>query len=195
MDPRAEPEQIPVHGRDAGERLYFVGREQIAVTEVGRRPIFCLDDMKAQNPALYALVEPVVADLGFELWGLELASAPGRSLLRVYIDSAGGITLDDCARVSRRLAALLDVEDPVRGPYDLEVSSPGLDRPLFSLAQFARYAGREVRIRLRAKIEGRRRLTGRIIEVARESLTIDGDDGRHVVPADMIESARLTAEF
>jgi len=150
--------------------------------------------MLAQNQALYALLDPVVADLGYELWGLERVSAPGRSLLRIYIDSAAGITVDDCARVSRRVAGVLDVEDPIRGPYDLEVSSPGLDRPLFTPAQFERYAGRAVKLRLRAKLDGQRRIAGTIGRVSGESLEIEAGDERYEVPLDLIEQARLVPQ-
>ena len=150
--------------------------------------------MHAQNQAVYALLAPVVADLGFELWGLERVSAPGRSLLRIYIDSAAGISVDDCARVSRRVAGVLDVEDPIRGPYDLEVSSPGLDRLLFPPAQFERYAGRAVRLRLRAKLRGQRRVAGTIGRVSQEMIEIATGEERHEVPMDLIEQARLVPE-
>jgi len=150
--------------------------------------------MHAQNQALYALLDPVVADLGYELWGLERVSAPGRSRLRIYIDSAAGITVDDCARVSRRVAGVLDVEDPIRGPYDLEVSSPGLDRPLFTLAQFERFAGCEVRLRLKAKLDGQRRIAGVIGRVSGDSLEIASGSERYAVPLELIEQARLVPD-
>jgi ribosome maturation factor RimP len=151
--------------------------------------------MHPQNQALYALLGPVVADLGYELWGLEQVSAPGRTLLRVYIDSAAGISVDDCARVSRRVAGLLDVEDPIRGPYDLEVSSPGLDRPLFTPAQFERFVGREVRLRLKAKLNGQRRIAGTIARAGGGSLEIDSGKERCEVPMDLIEQARLVPDI
>jgi ribosome maturation factor RimP len=151
--------------------------------------------MHAQNQTLYALLGPVVADLGYELWGLEQVSAPGRSLLRIYIDSAVGISVDDCARVSRRLAGVLDVEDPIRGPYDLEVSSPGLDRPLFTLAQFERFAGREVRVRLKAKLHGQRRIVGTIAGVSGANVRIVSGTEHHEVPTELIEQARLVPEL
>ena len=150
--------------------------------------------MHAQNQAIYTLLDPVVADLGYELWGLERVSAPGRTLLRVYIDSAAGISVDDCARVSRRLAGVLDVEDPIRGPYDLEVSSPGLDRPLFTPAQFERFAGRAVRLRLRAKLSGQRRIAGIIGRVSGDTLEVAAGEESYEVPLDLIEQARLVPE-
>jgi ribosome maturation factor RimP len=150
--------------------------------------------MHTQSQALHALLDPVVADLGFELWGLERVSAPGRLLLRIYIDSAAGITVEDCARVSRRVAGVLDVEDPIRGPYDLEVSSPGLDRLLFTPAQFERYAGRGVKLRLKAKLRGQRRIAGTIGRVSGESLEIESGEERFDVPIDLIEQARLVPE-
>jgi ribosome maturation factor RimP len=151
--------------------------------------------MNAQVQALYRLLEPVIADAGYELWGMEHIPGPGRSLLRLYIDSAAGITLADCEQVSRRVTGVLDVEDPLPGPYDLEVSSPGLDRPLFTLAQFQRYRGREVRLRLRDRVAGRRRIAGRIDRIAGDSVEILDGDERFVIPADAIERARLVPEF
>ena len=151
--------------------------------------------MNTQVQALHRLLEPVIADSGCELWGVEHLPGPGRSLLRLYIDSAAGITLADCERVSRRVTGVLDVEDPLPGPYDLEVSSPGLDRPLFTLAQFQRFQGRSVRLRLRERLAGRRRIVGRIGSIGSDSVEIIEGEESLVVPAKSIEKARLIPEI
>jgi ribosome maturation factor RimP len=117
-----------------------------------------------------------------------------RSLLRLYIDSAQGVTLADCERVSREVTGVLDVEDPIRGPYDLEVSSPGLDRPLFTLAQVRRYIGRQVRLRLRVKLHGHRQIAGVVAQVLDDALVVDAGSERLEVKWDMVERARLVPQ-
>src|SRR5262245_5534394 len=97
---------------------------------------------------LSELLGPVVADLGYELWELEFAPRAGGGLLRLYIDSPEGISLDDCERVSRAVSETLDVADPIAGHYTLEVSSPGLDRVLRTRAHFERFAGERVRLEM-----------------------------------------------
>jgi len=151
--------------------------------------------MNRQNPILLNLLGPAVAAMGYELWGLELLARGRRSLLRVYVDREGGVTVADCERVSRQLTGVLDVEDPIRGPYDLEVSSPGMDRLLFNLDHFRRYTGHEIRVRLTAKLEGRRQISGRIGEVGGDSVSILEGEKQYSIPADMIEKARLIPQF
>ena len=126
--------------------------------EVGLWPIFYLwcDRMPRESAELRKLLEPAVSALGFELVGVEFVSGR-RGLLRLYIDSEDGVTIDDCQAVSHQVSGLLDVEDPIQGQYSLEVSSPGLDRPLFRAADFERFAGHEVSLRLVAPVEGRRK--------------------------------------
>ena len=140
------------------------------------------------------LIEPVVAALGCELWGIEHTRRGHRSLLRLYIDSNRGVTLADCERVSREVTGVLDVEDPIRGPYDLEVSSPGVDRPLFTLAQLRRYIGNEVRLRLRVKFQGHRQLLGTVEQVEGDAVVINVLDERMQVKWDMVEKARLVPQ-
>ena len=151
--------------------------------------------MHRQNPVLVNLLEPAVSAMGFELWGLEHLSRGRHSLLRVYVDRAGGVTVADCERVSRQLTGILDVEDPIRGSYDLEVSSPGLDRPLFNLDQFRRFAGHEIRLRLKAKVAGRRQISGRINAVGQDSVSIQAGQDQFSIPADMIDKARLVPQI
>ncbi len=151
--------------------------------------------MKAPE-RLQGLLEPVVTGLGYEWVGLEFLSAGARSTLRVYIDLDGGITVDDCERVSRQVSSVLDVEDVIRGHYTLEVSSPGLDRPLFTPEHFRRFAGREVRLQLRDLVQGRRRLDGRLVGIdAGGEVTILADGVEYRIPLANIAKARLKPEF
>lgn len=110
--------------------------------------------MSSKLEQLQALLAPVVEALGYECWGVEFISQGRHSVLRVYIDRPEGILIDDCEAVSRQVSGILDVEDPISGEYTLEVSSPGMDRPLFTLEQFAKHAGEQVKIRLRSPYEG-----------------------------------------
>ena len=161
---------------------------------MGRRPIFCLGQMNHHTNALTLALGPVIERLGLELWGIELLARGRRSLLRIYIDSQSGVTLADCERASREVAGVLDVEDLVRGAYDLEVSSPGLDRPLFTLEQFTRFIGAEISIRLRIKLGGRRRITGKIKAVDAGSVLLDADGDELTIAGDVIEKARLVPQ-
>ena len=147
--------------------------------------------MYRQNQDLVNLVNPVISAMGYELWGLEYIPQGKSSLLRIYIDNESGITVDDCARVSDQVAGVLDVNDPIRGHYDLEVSSPGLDRPLFTLEQFARYQGSDVRLRLRGKLDGRRNFNGRIEEVRDGVVRILDDGNSYSIPGDQIDKANI----
>lgn len=147
------------------------------------------------SEALAALLAPGVEALGFELLAVEWAGAGGQRVLRVYIDGPQGITVEDCADVSEQLSGILDVEDPIPGPYQLEVSSPGADRPLVRPAHFARFRGHEVRVRLRVPRQGRRRWRGRLVASDERGIELEVDGERqHFALAD-IERARLVPEF
>lgn len=147
--------------------------------------------MYKQNKTLVALIEPVVLDLGYELVGIEHLRQGRHSLVRIYIDKEAGITLADCEAVSHQVTGLLDVEDPVQGAYNLEVSSPGLDRPLFTLDQVARHAGRTARLNLGAKLAGRRKLSGRIAGTGEDYVLMEVDGEEIQVPGELIEHARI----
>ncbi|MGI9250509.1 MAG: ribosome maturation factor RimP [Pseudohongiellaceae bacterium] len=121
--------------------------------------------MKHSSARLAELVEPTVNAFGLDLWGVELMTQGGGALLRIYIDAETGVDIEDCERVSRQVSAMFDVEDPIAGEYTLEVSSPGLDRPLFNAEQFARYVGEEVSVRTRTPVDGRRKFRGKILKV------------------------------
>lgn len=138
------------------------------------------------------LLEPAVAAVGCELVGIEYLPNGKQSLLRVYIDKAEGVTVDDCSAVSYQVSGLLDVEDPVPGNYTLEVSSPGLDRPLFQARDFERFAGQEVKIRMRFPIDGQRNFRGLLQGLQEQQVVIEGQDGKRVnLPLDQVEQARL----
>ena len=147
--------------------------------------------MRIDSGDLRRLIEPVVEAMGYELWGYDFRSGLKRALLRVYIDKQGGITLDDCTRVSHQLSGVLDVDDPIKKPYALEISSPGLDRPLFNEAQFRRYQGEKVMVKLRWMIEGRRKFVGDLHGVSAGAITIKEGDVTYLVPLNAIERARL----
>lgn len=146
------------------------------------------------SEALTALLEPVVAGLGYELVGLEHLQGRGAGMLRIYIDHPAGITLEDCERVSRQVSAVLDVEDPIAGAYRLEVSSPGVDRPLFTPAQFASHRGERVRVQLRRLVAGRRRLTGSLVSVEESGIGVEEAGQLHEVSFEDIERAHLAPE-
>ncbi len=147
---------------------------------------------------LAELARSVVEPMGYELVGVEQAQrggSHGGAVLRVYIDAEQGITLDDCAAVSHQLSGVLDVEDPIPGHYDLEVSSPGLDRPLFGVGHYERFRGRRAKVRLGAKLEGRRHFEGLLAGVVGDCLRLEGEGRMFELPLAMIESARLVPEF
>jgi len=144
--------------------------------------------------ALAARLAPLVEGLGYELWELEYAPGRGNGLLRLYIDAAAGITLDDCERVSRAVSEVLDAEDPIPGHYTLEVSSPGLERPLRTAGQFARFAGQTVYVETVRAIEGRRRFKGPLAAVAGGTIEVDADGKRWTLPLGGIRKAHLAPQ-
>ena len=121
------------------------------------------------------LIEPTVTALGLELWGIEHLQQGKYSLLRIYIEREAGVAIEDCEQVSKQVSALLDVEDSIAGEYTLEVSSPGLERPLFSARQFSQYIGSEVKLRLHSPIQGRRKFKGKIVVVEGDSIRLQAD--------------------
>jgi ribosome maturation factor RimP len=151
--------------------------------------------MTQASAALLALLEPVVSGLGYELVGVEHVAAGRQGVLRVYIDAPAGIAVDDCERVSRQVSALLDVEDPIPGAYALEVSSPGLDRPLFGARDFSRFAGQRARIRLRAPLSGQRNFKGVLRGVVGDNVLVLVDDREMSLPLDQVEKANLVPEL
>jgi ribosome maturation factor RimP len=165
---------------------------------MGFMPIFylcCGVFMASIQERLTELFEPAVSALGCELWGLEYLTQGRRALLRVYIDKAGGVGVEDCERVSRQVSSLLDVEDPIRSEYTLEVSSPGMDRPLFRLEQFQANVGERVALRLRQPFEGRRKFTGLLKTVENEEIVLEVDDEEYLLPYELIDKANVVPQF
>lgn len=151
--------------------------------------------MSSKLEQLQALLSPVVEALGYQCWGIEFFSQGRHSLLRVYIDHENGILLEDCEKVSRQLSGVLDVEDPISVEYTLEVSSPGMDRPLFTLEQFARHAGDQIKIKLRSPFEGRRNFQGILRGVEDQDVVVLVDDHEYLLPIDMIDKANIVPRF
>ena len=140
-------------------------------------------DVKNAAEQIAELIAPTVEALGLELWGIELQQQGKYSLLRIYIENReDGVSIEDCEKVSRQVSALLDVEDPISGEYTREVSSPGMDRPLFTAEQFSLYIGETVSVRLRTALQGRRKFKGVIKSVVDTTigLAVDTEDGELV---------------
>jgi ribosome maturation factor RimP len=148
----------------------------------------------ALKERLIKLLEPPLRAMGYELVDVE-ARAGRNGLLRLYIDQDLGIKVDDCERVSRQIGTLLDVEEPLPGSYTLEVSSPGLDRPLRTMAHFERFAGHEAKIRLIGSVEGRRNFKGRLCGVEGTSIVVEVDGQKWHLPLADVATANLVAEF
>ncbi|MDM4771159.1 ribosome maturation factor RimP [Solimonas sp. SE-A11] len=144
---------------------------------------------------LVQMLEPVVESMGYELVLLEYSPNSHNALLRLFIDSANGIGLEDCEKVSREVAAQLDVEDPISTQYSLEVSSPGLDRPLVKPAHFERFMNEQARIQLLAPKSGRRRFIGWIRAASDKSVTLETDQGRVDIEYSEMERARLVPDY
>jgi ribosome maturation factor RimP len=151
--------------------------------------------MARADSQLTQLARSVVEPIGYELVGVEYMQRGGGAVLRVYIDTPDGVTLDDCTAVSHQLSGVLDVEDPIQGHYDLEVSSPGLDRPLFAVGHYERFRGKRAKVRLSAKLENRRNFEGVLAGVADGHLLLEVDGELRKLPLDLVESARLVPEF
>jgi ribosome maturation factor RimP len=145
--------------------------------------------------ALMRLLEPPIEALGFELLELEhFKAGRGGGVLRVFIDRPGGVTVEDCATVSHAVSQVLEMEDPIKGNYTLEVSSPGFDRILRKRAHFERFLGERIFAELKLPIEGRRRFVGRLKSVDDDSIVIEVDGQAHDLPLERIQKARLRPE-
>ena len=143
---------------------------------------------------LAALLTPLIEGLGYELWELEYSPGRGNGFLRLYLDAAAGITLEDCERVSRAVSELLDAEDPIPGQYTLEVSSPGLERPLRTAEQFGRFVGETVFVENVQAVEGRRRFRGPLTAAGAETVEVEMDGQRWTLPISGIRKAHLAPD-
>ena len=149
-----------------------------------------------RNEELTELLAPVVADMGLECLGVEYSPSHGNGLVRVYIDAADrAVTVDDCEAVSRQVSAILDVSDPIQGRYTLEVSSPGLDRPLYTPAQFARWIGSAAKVELNLPLNGRRRFQGPILKVDGATIVLEQDGAEVAIAAGNVHKAKLVPDF
>ncbi len=144
---------------------------------------------------LQEILQGSIEDLGCELWGIECQRSGRFMTVRVFIDKEGGVTIDDCADISRQVSAILDVEDPIADKYNLEVSSPGLDRPLFTLAQYKRYLGEEILIHLRIPMMERRKWQGKLERIENHMLTLKVDDQEQTFVFGNIQKANVIAKF
>ena len=151
--------------------------------------------MTKLEQTLTEMLTPAVEALDFELLGLEFNQAGRHSTLRIYIDSPEGITVDNCADVSRQVGAILDVEDPITNEYDLEVSSPGIDRPLFKAEHYEKAVGEEVRLRTKLPQDGRRNFKGDLVAVNGDMVTLNIDNQEQMLMISNIERANIIAKF
>jgi ribosome maturation factor RimP len=151
--------------------------------------------MANSSQILNELLTPAVAAAGCELLGIEYIAQGRHSLLRVYIDKPEGITVEDCERVSHQISGVLDVEDPIQGAYSLEVSSPGLDRPLFTPQHYLRFCGSLVQLRLNQPVNGRRKVKGRLLRVNDDEVVLDMEGEELTLSFASIDKGNLVVEW
>lgn len=151
--------------------------------------------MKQPPSQLTEIIKPIVEGLGYECVGIDYNPHPRHGLLRVYIDSPNGILVEDCSKVSHQISGALDVEDPIPGNYDLEISSPGADRPLFNLQQFEQFLGSIVSVHLYRSIDARKKITGTINAVMENMITLGEENKVYQVPFEAISKARLVPDY
>lgn len=151
--------------------------------------------MASKQELLQEMIAPIIASLGCELWGLEYLTQGRYTTLRIFIDAPNGVSLDDCEKVSRQISAVMDVEDPIQGEYTLEVSSPGMDRPLYTFAHYARYVGEIVNLRLRMARDGRRRFKGEILKAENNEILVAVEGKEYRFSVDAIDKANIEPRF
>lgn len=153
--------------------------------------------MSNRQDKLTELLRPAVEGLGYELVGIEHLPMGKHTVLRIYIDSTDGITVNDCSRVSHQVSGVLEVEEPIKGQFTLEVSSPGIDRPLFSFEQFKQFVGSKVKLKLYHAIEGKRKITGLIESIEGDDINIkDADsDSTFQLQIDDIDKANIITDL
>ncbi len=141
------------------------------------------------------LLRPAVEETGKTLRGIEYISAGNNSVLRLFIDHENGINVDDCAEVSRQVGAILDVEDPISSEYSLEVSSPGVDCPLFEMAHFQEVIGETINVRLSMPLNGRRKFKGPLVAIENDNLIVEVDSIDYELAISNVDKANLVAKF
>jgi len=168
---------------------------------MGVSPIFYLHSVcegvqvSSKLEQLQSMLAPVIEALGYQCWGIEFQSQGRHSLLRIYIDHADGVLVEDCEKVSRQISGVLDVEDPISAEYTLEVSSPGMDRPLFTIEQFLLHIGEQVKIKLRTPFDGRRNFQGLLRGVEDQDVVVLMEDHEYLLPIDSIDKANIIPSF
>jgi ribosome maturation factor RimP len=153
--------------------------------------------MATVQERLQKLIAPVVEALECELWGVEYLTQGRQATLRIYIEKATeeGVGLHDCEKVSRQVSSVMDVEDPIASHYTLEVSSPGMDRPLFTLEHFQRSVGEKVAIKLSRTFEDRKKFTGVIVSLENDEVVLRVDEEEYVLPIELIDKANIVPTF
>jgi len=163
--------------------------------------------LSGKKRILEEMIRPIVEGLGFECWGIEFVSQGKHSVLRIYIESLtgvkgsdseqseSGVELKDCELVSRQISGVLDVEDPISGDYTLEVSSPGMDRPLYNLSHYERLKGSHVALKLRMPYEGQRKFTGVLNGVEGNDIVLLVEQEEYLFPVEAIEKANVVPQF
>ena len=145
---------------------------------------------------IWSLIEPVVEGMGYEVVDIDFRPHPTDGLLRIFIDKPDGIQLEDCEAVSKQVSGVLDVEDPIPGQFNLEVSSPGLERPLRKQQDFTRFAGEKVKIKLSVPtLEGQRNFTGKLMGMQDNEVILQADNETHYFPLDSIDKAHIVPQF
>ena len=148
-----------------------------------------------ENDDITQRLKPTVEGLGYELWGIERSRSPHSQLLRIFIDRPEGITVEDCEAVSAQVSDLIEADELIKGSYTLEVSSPGLERPLFHPLQWPRFIGEEVNVRLRAPVEGKRKVSGKLLDASADGVTVADAAGPVTLAFNLIDRARLVPDW
>lgn len=143
----------------------------------------------------WQLLQPVVEAMGYEFVGCERLKHDRQQILRVYIDTPQGADIDDCEKVSHQISGVLDVEDPLNSRYILEVSSPGIDRPLFKIEDFERWIGETVKLKLAVAVNNRRNFRGIVIATDDRSIVLDVDQQQYTIPFTSIDKAKLVPDY
>lgn len=151
--------------------------------------------MRQNNQSLWELIEPVVNGMGFQVAEIEYVAHAKSHILRVYIDHENGVNIDDCGKVSTQLSGVLDVEEPISGHYSLEVSSPGLDRPLRKAADFERFSGQIVKIKMATPVGDRRNFKGTLLGITDNIVSVEVDGETYELSLGGIEKARIVPVF
>ncbi len=144
---------------------------------------------------LSEMLKPAAEALGYEFLGIEYVGQGIHSVLRLYIDHENGIGVEDCSKVSHQVSGILEVEDPITSQFTLEVSSPGLDRPLFNLSHFEKVVGETVNLKCHIGVDGRRKFKGKLIEVSKQLLVIEVDGQLYELDFRDVDKANLVAEI